>query len=158
MSRLRKAIVIFNCDLGSLHGVANLEETRENGPVRIKVEIHGLEPGRQHGFHIHKLGNLEHGADSLCEHYNPTNKKHGGLNEDNAHVGDLGNLYVNSKGDINRTFIAKNIRLRGDKNVIGRSMVIHENKDDLGRGNFADSTTTGHSGKRILYGIIGINS
>jgi Cu-Zn family superoxide dismutase len=41
--------------------------------------------------------------------------------------------------------------------VYGRSVIVHSNEDDLGRGNFKDSLTTGHSGSRILYGIIGVD-
>jgi len=32
---------------------------------------------------------------------------------------------------------------------------VHEDEDDLGKGPFEDSLTTGHSGKRIACAIIG---
>ena len=41
--------------------------------------------------------------------------------------------------------------------IIGRSIIIHEDEDDLGLGNFEDSKTTGHSGKRIACSVIGIS-
>ena len=48
------------------------------------------------------------------------------------------------------------VKLRGTKaNVIGRSVVIHEDMDDLGMGNHNDSLTTGHAGKRITCAVIG---
>ena len=48
------------------------------------------------------------------------------------------------------------IKLRGTKsNIIGRSVVIHLNKDDLGLGNQEDSLTTGHAGPRITCAVIG---
>ena len=48
------------------------------------------------------------------------------------------------------------VKLRGTKaNVIGRSLVIHEDPDDLGMGGNSDSLTTGHAGKRITCAVIG---
>jgi Cu-Zn family superoxide dismutase len=48
------------------------------------------------------------------------------------------------------------VKLRGTKaNVIGRSLVIHQDPDDLGVGGHSDSLTTGHAGKRITCAVIG---
>ena len=41
--------------------------------------------------------------------------------------------------------------------VIGRMIIVHKDEDDLGLGNFEDSKTTGHSGKRIACSVIGIS-
>jgi Cu/Zn superoxide dismutase len=37
----------------------------------------------------------------------------------------------------------------------GRSLIVHADEDDLGKGDFPDSATTGHSGKRIGCAIFG---
>jgi Cu-Zn family superoxide dismutase len=48
------------------------------------------------------------------------------------------------------------IKLRGSKaNIIGRGLIIHADEDDCGLGDYHDSSTTGHSGKRIACAIIG---
>lgn len=53
--------------------------------------------------------------------------------------------------------VDKIISLRsGDTNILGRAIVVHEGEDDLGKGNFSDSLTTGHAGGRVACGIIGI--
>ena len=52
--------------------------------------------------------------------------------------------------------VDKYIKLRGTKsNIMGRSLVIHINPDDLGMGGYPDSLTTGHAGARITCAVIG---
>lgn len=109
-----------------------------------------------HGFHIHEAGDLTDNCKGACGHFNPYGKKHGGPNSKERHVGDLGNIQFNSNGIANFTLKDSLIKLRGTKaNIMGRSLVIHEDPDDLGIGNHKDSLTTGHAGKRITCAVIG---
>lgn len=156
MSDLKKAICILRNKNGIPEGFVNFQEEYYGGPVKIHIYAENLSPGG-HGAHIHKSGNSSDGSKSLCAHYNPTNKNHGGRNDPEAHIGDCGNIYANEKGVAEDIFLGEFIRLRGDFSVIGRSFIIHEDEDDLGTGNYEDSKTTGHSGTRILWGIIGID-
>ncbi len=50
----------------------------------------------------------------------------------------------------------KLVSLTGDHSVIGRSLVVHKDEDDLGLGNHADSKTTGNAGARLACGTIGL--
>lgn len=112
------------------------------------------------GFHIHSKGNTKVCCESLGGHYNPHKKTHGDrLKEDGTtinlerHLGDLGNIEIkNGKTQIN--IIDPLIRLSGDHSIIGRSIIIHSDQDDLGKGGHKDSKTTGNSGFRTAYGII----
>lgn len=164
---LKKGICVLRCSNKHDHGVVYLEEIKHNGPVKFKVEIEGISPGK-HGFHIHRRGNEMNGAHSMCDHFNPTSKTHGDINKKESHVGDLGNIEshlveiftdkgVITTGIVITQFIANKVRLSGKNSVFGRSLIVHEDEDDLGEGGFEDSLTTGHSGKRILWGIIGVN-
>lgn len=129
-------------------------EFSETGDITsITGELTGL-PDGFHGFHIHQKGDPRKCCSALGDHYNPFNKKHGDISDKERHVGDMGNIYSeNSKCTIN--LVDNLIKIMGPYSVIGRSLVIHEKKDDLGRGNNPDSKKTGNSGSRIAYGIIG---
>ena len=120
-------------------------------PTMIKGRIEGLESG-EHGFHIHKFGDMTDGCASMGGHYNPDNVDHGSLDE--GHVGDLGNVTANDEGVADFTIIAKRVDLMGDRSVVGRGMVIHADRDDLGQGSDAESLKTGNAGDRLACGII----
>lgn len=122
----------------------------ENSQTNVICDLKNLTPGK-HGFHVHTAGDIRHGCNSACAHYNPTQSNHGGPNGHVRHKGDLGNILVTS----DRT--CKD-RIQADvtvQEIIGRMIVIHENEDDLGAGQNEDSKLTGNSGNRIACGIIG---
>ena len=109
-----------------------------------------------HGIHIHEAGDLSDKCMGACAHFNPYNKKHGGPTSKERHVGDLGNIRFDARGVAKFRMEDSLVKLRGTKaNVIGRSVVIHEDMDDLGMGGHSDSLTTGHAGKRITCAVIG---
>lgn len=90
-------------------------------------------------------------------HYNPQGKTHGGPTDDVRHVGDLGNVSVDTDGTCKYEIQDKLIMLYGETTVIGRSVVVHANEDDLGKGGHADSLTTGNAGARLACGVIGLS-
>ena len=65
--------------------------------------------------------------------------------------GDLGNITADNTGKC-----ILNITLHGPMSLIGRSIVVHEKEDDIGRAQNDESKKTGNSGKRLLCGIIAI--
>lgn len=132
-----------------IQGIVRFEETPKNLIIRVKVS--GIKPGL-HGFHIHESGDLTRGCDSLCDHYNPDGVVHGGLRSKISHRGDLGNVKANRKGFVECIIRTKKVTL---SEIIGRSIILHEDPDDLGRGGHPLSSTTGNSGNRILCGVIG---
>ena len=60
------------------------------------------------------------------------------------HVGDLGNIVSDENGVAHYKSSNNLISLNGNFKVVGRSCVVHQDEDDLGKGNFSDSKTTGH--------------
>lgn len=50
------------------------------------------------------------------------------------HVGDLGNVTTDANGVTKFDFSDKLVQLVGCYSVIGRTMVVHKDVDDLGKG------------------------
>ncbi|GAY63025.1 hypothetical protein CUMW_222300 [Citrus unshiu] len=106
-----------------------------DGPTTIKGTLYYLSQGA-HGFHIHVYGDMAHFCQSTGDHFNPFRKDHGGPEDWIRHAGDLGNIYVgfDGKAKINIVDKHKLIPLVGPNSIIGRSVVIHDKHDDLGKG------------------------
>ena len=147
------AIAVFN---DSIKGTVKFSEDLTNNRIKIDLNISGLKPKSEHGFHVHEAGDLSDKCTSMCAHFNPYGSTHGSPDMKKRHVGDLGNIITNNKGDAKYTFYDKIIKLRGNKaNIIGRGLIIHEDKDDCGQGENPDSLKTGNAGKRIACAVIG---
>ena len=143
------------CVLAShkINGVIYFKELIEG--TQISGKVSGLDPFKKHAFHIHESGDLTDGCMSACAHYNPFARKHGDRLSNERHVGDLGNLQGDANGNCEFSFVDNLVRLNGEYSVIGRSIIIHADEDDLGLGGKEDSLTTGHAGKRVVCGVIG---
>ena len=149
------AIAVFN---DSIKGYVKFSEDLTNNRVKIDLNIVGLKPNSLHGFHVHEAGDLTDGCTSMCSHFNPYGNTHGAPGMKNRHVGDLGNIKTNDKGEAIYTFYDDMIKLRESKsNIIGRGLIIHENQDDCGKGGNAESLKTGNAGKRIACAVIGFS-
>jgi Cu-Zn family superoxide dismutase len=88
-------------------------------------------------------------CESIGAHWNPTGVNHG------SHAGDLGN-HTPINGRILKTFDSSNLQLSGPLSIIGRSIAVHENIDDGGKGGNPASLKAGNSGKKIACGTIGL--
>ncbi|XP_028405838.1 copper chaperone for superoxide dismutase-like [Dendronephthya gigantea] len=122
----------------------------DNKRCIIDGTIDELQPGA-HGLHIHELGDISNGCESLGDHYNPNNCEHGGMFDEEKHIGDLGNIIADKKKRAQFRLESYDVKVW---DVIGRSIVVSEHEDDLGRENNPQSKIDGNSGLRLACGII----
>lgn len=155
----KNAICILHPDGESnTQGVVSFSQSTFTSPTKIVANVRGLKPNSQHGFHIHEFGDLTEGCKTAGPHFNPHGKVHGGPADSDRHVGDLGNLKSDENGSAYQAFTDPLVSLYGENSILGRSVVVHQNPDDLGKGGFEDSLTTGHAGARIACGVIGLSA
>lgn len=124
----------------------------EKGGVKLRITFTRLPKGL-HGCHIHNAGDLRgEGCMGACSHYHvgpPCDHGDKPGSGQARHTGDLGNVEFRSTP---YQYFLKGIR---PEDLLGRTLIIHEDEDDLGKGDYPDSKITGHSGKRIACGIFG---
>lgn len=133
-------------------GKAVLTETKKG--VQISLDASKLPPGT-HGFHIHEKGvcEPEKQFETAGAHFNPFQKKHGKLNPEGPHVGDLPNIIVANDGTVNQQVVAPLVTLKENKRHSllqsqGTALIIHEKPDDY------KTDPAGNAGKRIACAVI----
>ena len=102
-----------------------------------------------------EFGDLSNGCVTAGPHYNPHGKTHGAPDAAERHVGDLGNVEVGADGIAHVNMEDAQVQLIGALSVIGRSLIMHQDADDLGLGGHELSKTTGNAGARVCCGVIG---
>jgi len=148
-----KAIVVISS--GNATGKITFSQASPGAPVVVGGRLEKCLPEGNHGFHIHKLGDLSNGCLSAGAHFNPSNVSHAGPADTSRHVGDLGNVKADANGVVDISLQDDVISLEGPCSIIGRALVVHLKQDDLGKGGDAESVKTGNAGARIGCGVIG---
>ncbi|KAG5678881.1 hypothetical protein PVAND_008509 [Polypedilum vanderplanki] len=149
-----KAVCVLK---GEVEGTVFFQQASDKDEVHVTGEVKGLKAGL-HGFHIHEFGDNTNGCMSAGAHFNPFGKDHAAPTDADRHVGDLGNITAGDDGVAKVDITDKMISLSGELNIIGRTVVVHADPDDLGRGGHDLSKTTGNAGGRLACGVIGICS
>lgn len=104
------------------HGLVLFSQSARK--VVVSFHLKGFTKLATHAIHIHEYGDLSQGCTSLGGHWNPTNKPHG------EHVGDLMyNFTADEQGTYQGSLVLNNVDLT---ELLGRSIVIHQEQDDLG--------------------------
>src|SRR5688572_3167243 len=111
---LAAALLAAGCQLFRAEGpeaVAQLQPTRGHAAsgtasfrqigdrVRVHAVVSGLAPGREHGFHIHEVGDCGSGDGMSAKgHFNPYGKPHAHYSTAERHAGDLPALRADPAG------------------------------------------------------------
>ncbi|XP_018394482.1 PREDICTED: superoxide dismutase [Cu-Zn]-like [Cyphomyrmex costatus] len=117
-----------------IKGTVYFEQAEGSNTVKISGQISGLQK-ELYDLHVHEfgdntndLGNVEAGTDGVAKV------------KASLHV-----LLTVYRGLI--------IQLNGTHSVIGQTLVIHADPDDLGQGGHELSKTTGNAGARLACGV-----
>ena len=135
----------------AVNGEITFEE--EDGEVKMKAVFSGLDEG-PHAIHLHENSDCS-SADgkSAGGHWNPMNQPHGKWGDEKGyHKGDIGNFTADAEGNATVEFATEEWCMGCDdenKNIIGRSVIVHKGQDDF------TSQPSGDAGARVACtGII----
>jgi Cu-Zn family superoxide dismutase len=144
-----KATAVLKDPQGKEVGNATLVTTPSG--TLITLELTAAPPGA-HGFHIHTTGKCEPPKfESAGGHFNPDNTKHGFLNAEGPHAGDMPNIHVPDSGKLTVEVLNPLVSLSGENPLLdddGAALVLHADADDY------KSDPAGHAGGRIACGVI----
>lgn len=118
------------------------------GPVQVTVALSGVPPG-YHGFHIHNITDVSGGC-GTAGHLNPYGSQHGFPQNKQRHVGDLGNVFADARGNVAATFSDAQISLAAgaSSSIVGFTAMLHADPDD------GVTQPTGNAGARLGCALI----
>jgi Cu-Zn family superoxide dismutase len=124
--------------------------TQVGDRVRVHAVVTGLRPGREHGFHIHEVGDCSSGDGMSAKgHFNPYGKPHAHYSTPERHAGDLPALKADAGG---RAELAVDLDVitvaTGPARIVGRGLIVHADPDDY------RTQPTGNAGARLACGVI----
>lgn len=130
-------------------GKATLTDT-PNG-VLIRLDLTAAPAGDQ-AFHVHQTGKCEApDFKSAGGHFNPDGTKHGLMNTEGPHAGDMPNLHIPADGKLSVEVLNTLVTLDAERALLdedGSAVMIHAGPDDY------TSDPAGHAGDRIACGVV----
>jgi Cu-Zn family superoxide dismutase len=130
-------------------GRVTLTEPKDGQGIIVEATLSDLTPG-VHAIHIHETGKCDPpDFKSAGGHFNPTSKKHGIVDPEGMHAGDLPNLSVPESGRVEVSMFADRFRLDDTLfDADGAAVVVHANADDY------RTDPAGDAGPRVACGVI----
>src|SRR4029450_9914761 len=126
-----KATAVLKDAKGNEVGKAELTATPSG--VLISLDLTAV-PAGEHAFHIHAVGKCEPpDFKSAGPHLNPDEKKHGLMNAEGPHAGDMPNLHVPSDGKLQVEVLNPMVSLKEKASLLdqdGSALVVHAGVDD----------------------------
>jgi len=133
LTTLLSPVAVLRGD-SKVSGTVTFDQPSESSSTTITYDITGNDASAQRGMHIHQFGDNTNGCTSAGPHFNPFSKTHGAPEDDERHVGDLGNFTTDGQGNAKDSITDKHIKLIGPE----------------------QSKSTGNAGARPACGVIGI--
>jgi len=133
----------------AVSGMAQFSSNGSTVKLTVQLTIPSM-PNKAVAVHIHQNGNCGEIGQAAGGHWNPTNQMHGKWGSGNYHLGDIGNITLDAKGNGHLEMETDKWTIGGDAqtNVLNHSIIVHNGTDDF------VSQSSGNAGDRIGCGII----
>jgi Cu-Zn family superoxide dismutase len=156
---VRAVCVLKGSENNTIQGVINFAQMIGINQLKITGEIQGLPTDRKLAIHVHEYGDLTNGPISTGNRFNPEKKSSSATKDQTTYVNDeFGSLQINPEGPTKIDVIDKRLTLFGPSSIIGRSVVIiDEKEEDILRIETEENKgSVTISSNRLAAGVIGI--
>ncbi|UJR25419.1 hypothetical protein I4U23_006766 [Adineta vaga] len=128
---VRAVCVLKNGENNNIQGVIRFAQMIGMNQMKITGELQGLPTDRKLTFRIHEYGDLSSGMTSTGGRFNPDIKVPS-TSKDQTYTmeGEYGNFQVSPEGHAKIDLIDKRLTLFGPSSIIGRSVVITDEKEE----------------------------
>jgi Cu-Zn family superoxide dismutase len=117
------------------------------GGLRVTLDARGL-PAGTHGAHLHTVGRCDAPDFATASaHWNPSAAKHGSMNPQGPHAGDLPNIIIGKDGRGTLGTTLAGATFDGLVDADGATMMVHAATDDY------QTDPSGNSGARVACGV-----
>ena len=130
-------------------GSVKFDTTSTGVKMMLEITVE-KKAGKEVAVHLHEHGDCGDKGQMAHGHWNPTNAQHGKWESGSFHLGDIGNVRLDSKGRGTLTINTKLWTLGGapSTNILGKAVIVHGGVDDY------TTQPTGNAGSRIGCGVI----
>ena len=144
-----KAFAVLKDASGKEVGQVTLTSTPSG--VLMSLDLTAV-PAGEHAFHVHAAGKCEPpDFKSAGPHFNPDETKHGLMNVEGPHAGDMPNLHVPSDGKLQIEVLNPTVTLSAESALLdedGSAVIVHAAADDY------KTDPAGNAGDRIACGVV----
>jgi Cu-Zn family superoxide dismutase len=157
---IRAVCVLRGGENNTIQGVINFAQMIGANQMKITGDLQGLPVDRKLALHVHEFGDLTNGPSSTGARFNPE-KKVSNTSKDQMYYtnNELSSLQINPEGQAKIDVIDKRLTLFGPSSIIGRSIVVVDEKDEdiLRIETEENKGTTTMGTNRLAAGVIGIS-
>lgn len=125
--------------------------TERNGKVKMMLQVSiPLKANQNVAVHIHENGACGDMGKAAGGHWNPTIVNHGKWGNGSFHLGDIGNISLDARGNGSMEMETSlwTITGTGTNNILNKGIIVHGGTDDY------TSQPAGNAGTRIGCGVI----
>lgn len=138
----------------AIPGNGMIDFVQDGNEVEMKLELNfPSKAGQTLAVHLHEHGDCGNEGNDAHGHWNPTKSNHGKWGEGQFHLGDIGNVHLDSsgKGTLNLETSLWTVGTGATNDVVGKAIMVHDKADDF------ITQPTGNAGGRIGCGVIQVD-
>ena len=157
---VRAVCILRGGESSSVYGTIHFAQMIGVDQMKVTGELRGLPVDRKLAIHVHEFGDLTNGPSSTGARFKPEGRGTSPSNDSIVHRIHAAPLHINPDGHAKIDCVDPSLTLFGPSSIIGRSVVLTDEKDDEQHQRRIEIDETKPSNtsatNRLAAGVIGI--